>query len=283
MVSKKAKKQPLQVVGYIRVSTAMQVNDGESLERQEEQIRAFCLRKGIAESDLQIVADKGVSGFKSNRPGFQKLIKLCTSKQVKMVVVYDLSRLSRSVRDTLGFVEDVIQKHGIEFASIQNDIDTSSPMGKAFLGFNAIFNQLYRDEIAFKTKAALTHKRSKGEKTGGVVPFGFILVGDTRLAAAPGEIQTIAYIHSLRERGMSLREIVAELYSKGIKTKTGKEKWNPKVVRGILERQITQVTHDPELTNSAKDQLLQDVAGALYDAEALAELEEAEAVEVSTG
>ena len=127
------------VVGYIRVSTNAQVADGESLERQEEQIRAFCARKGIPEADLQIISDGGLSGFKSSRPGFKSLTQLCLSKQVRMVVVYDLSRLSRSVRDTLAFVEDVMQKHGIEFVSLQNDIDTSTPMGKAFLTFNAMF------------------------------------------------------------------------------------------------------------------------------------------------
>lgn len=269
MAPKAQNKHPFKVVGYIRVSTVIQANDGESLERQEEQIRAYCARKGIAKEDLQIIADKGLSGFKSSRPGFQELIHLCTGKQVKMVVVYDLSRLSRSVRDTLAFVEDIIQKYGIEFASIQNDIDTSTPMGKAFLGFNAIFNQLYRDEIAFKTKAALTHKRSKGEKTGGVVPFGFNLVGESRLSASPGETQTIAYIHQLRRQGMSLRDIVAELHAKGIKTKTGKEKWNPKVVKGILERQIEQITHDPSIPDQCKDALLEDVAGALYDTQDL--------------
>jgi site-specific DNA recombinase len=245
----------------------MQVSDGESLERQEEQIRSFCARKGIR--DLEIIADKGMSGFKSNRPGFQRLIQLCASKQVKMVIVYDLSRLSRSVRDTLAFIEDDIQKNGIEFASIQQDLDTSTPMGKAFLGFTAIFNQLYRDEIAHKTKAALKHKRSKGEKTGGVVPFGFNLVGESRLTPAPGETDTIRYIHQLRRKGLSLREIVVELHSKGIKTKTGLSKWNPKVVKSILERQITEITSDPTIPDQEKDHLLEDVAGALYDAQDL--------------
>jgi len=257
-------------IGYIRVSSLAQSLDGESLERQEEQIRAFCNRKGI--KDLQIIADRGLSGFKSSRPGYQELIRQCLSKEVAIVIVYDLSRLSRSVRDTLAFIEDVVQKYGIEFASIQNDIDTTSPMGKAFLGFTAIFNQLYRDEIAFKTKAALRHKRSKGEKTGGVVPFGYKLVDDYRLMSLQGEMQTIKYIHTLRERGHTLRDIVAKLHHKGIKTKTGLEKWNPKVVKGILERQVFQITTDQTISNRKKDELLQDVTGALFDTEDLMQI-----------
>jgi site-specific DNA recombinase len=251
------------VVGYIRVSSLEQANDGISLERQADQIKAYCALKGI--KDFKLISDKGLSGFKSNRPGFQELLELCHSKQVKMVIVYDLSRLSRSVRDTLAFVEDVIQKRGIQFVSLQNDIDTTTPMGSAFLRINAVFNQLYRDEISFKTKEALRHKRGKGEKTGGVIPFGYRLVGESRLVPLPKEIEIIRHIHQLRKKGFSLREIIGTLESKGIKTKTGKDKWNPKVVRQILERQLLEITHDPEISDQEKDCLLEDVVGAIYE------------------
>ena len=270
MTRKLAQTKRSKVLGYIRVSSASQVADGESLERQEEQIRAFCARKGIQDGNLEIIADKGVSGFKSSRPGFQRLIQQCEAGDVAMVVIYDLSRLSRSVRDTLAFVEDQIQKNQIEFASIQQDLDTSTPMGKAFLGFLAVFNQLYRDEIAFKTKAALKHKRGKGERLGGTIPFGYSLVEGSRLQAAPEELQTIRFIHRLRRQGMSLRAIIAELHRNGIKTKTGKEKWSPQVVQEILRRQISAITHDPTLPDATKDAILSDVAAALYDAEDLA-------------
>lgn len=227
---------PQKVLGYIRVSSTEQVKDGESLERQEEQIRAYCKFKGI--EGLEILADKGLSGFKSSRPGFQELIRLCKSREVRMVIVYDLSRLSRSVRDTLAFIEDVIQKYGIEFVSIQNDIDTTTPMGKAFLGFNAIFNQLYRDEISFKTKAALKHKRGKGEKTGGHTPYGFEIVGGAKLEADPKETAVIRRIQELRAAGLSLRRIAAELQALGIPTKTGKGIWRPQVIKEMLSRQV---------------------------------------------
>jgi site-specific DNA recombinase len=252
------------VIGYIRVSSASQVEDGESLERQQEQIKAYCQLKGFAEPEL--IADEGVSGFKSGRDGFQKLISLCKSKQVGIVIVYDLSRLSRSVRDTLEFIEDVIGKNDIAFVSLQNDIDTTTPMGKAFLAISAVFNQLYRDEISFKTKEALKHKTIKQEKTGGTIPFGFSLVDGFRLQVNQGELETFKLIHGLRREGYSLRQIVNDLQQKGIKTKTGKEKWNPKVVKGVLERQIKQICYS-QLLDDEKDELLEDVSGALIDVE----------------
>lgn len=233
--------KPKKVVGYIRVSSVIQASDGESLERQEEQIRDYCARKGIAPSDLEIICDSGVSGFKSNRPGYVRLNELCTSRQIKTVIVYDLDRLSRSTRGTLAFVEDVIQRHGIEFVCLQKDIDTSTPMGKMFLTFSAMINQAYRDEIAFKTKAALAHKRSKGEKTGGSVPFGFFVTKGKRLSPLAAEVKTIQQIVRLRRQGLSLRAIVQALRDQGIKSKTGKEKWHPKVVRGVLAKHRDQI------------------------------------------
>jgi site-specific DNA recombinase len=253
------------VVAYTRVSTLGQAEDGESLERQAARIRAYCEAKGLSEPEL--IADEGLSGFKSNREGFQRLVALCESKQVKTVIVYDLSRLSRSVRDTLEFIEDTINKNGIEFISLLNDIDTSTPTGKAFLGITAIFNQLYRDEIAYKTKEALSHKRAKQEKTGGTVPFGFELVDGVKLLPKPEEFETLKLMHSLRKQGLTLREIVGVLTEREIPTKTGRAGWQPKVVMRILDRTANLICEDESLTCEQVDALLHDVTGALYQTE----------------
>jgi site-specific DNA recombinase len=250
------------VIAYTRVSTMGQVEDGESLERQAARIKAYCEAKGLPEPE--IVSDEGQSGFKSSREGFQKLVALCESRQVKTVIVYDLSRLSRSVRDTLEFIEDTINKNGIEFVSLLNDIDTSTPTGKAFLGITAIFNQLYRDEIAYKTKEALSHKRAKQEKTGGTIPFGFELVGGVKLAPLPGEFETLKLMHTLRGEGHSLREIAAILTSKGVATKTGRGEWQHRVVKDILDRTANLICQDESLSEEGKDTLLHEVTGALY-------------------
>jgi site-specific DNA recombinase len=134
---------PRKTIGYVRCSHLEQTVDRESLRRQEEQIRAFCTRAGIAEFEL--IVDEGYSGYKDSRPGFKRLLKLCKANEVERVLVYDLSRLSRSVRTTLAVIEDIFHGGGIEFVALQNQIDTSTPMGKAFLTFIALFNQLYRD------------------------------------------------------------------------------------------------------------------------------------------
>lgn len=253
--------QAMKIIGYIRASTPGQVQDGETLERQREQILCYCKLKGLPEPE--IIADEGVSGFKSARDGFQRLIQLCKSGQAKTVIVYDLSRLSRSVRDTLEFIEDTIHLNGVEFVSLQNDIDTSTPTGKAFLTISAVFNQLYRDEISHKTTAAMQHKKSKQEKTGGTVPFGYSLVDGMKLVPEAGELQTVRFMHELRQQGCSLTEIVRELYSAGIKTKTGREVWSVQVVKDILERQVQEVCNNPELSCEQVDTILPEVLEAI--------------------
>jgi site-specific DNA recombinase len=262
---RKVKIQPepaKKVIAYTRVSTLGQAEDGESLERQAARIRAYCEAKGLDQPEM--ITDEGLSGFKSNRVGFQRLVTLCESRQVKTVIVYDLSRLSRSVRDTLEFIEDTINKNGIEFVSLLNDIDTSTPTGKAFLGITAIFNQLYRDEIAYKTKEAMSHKRAKKEKTGGTVPFGFELVDGVKLTPLPGEFETVKMMHSLRQQGLTLRAIVTLLNERGVSTKTGKSRWHPQVVKEVLDRTVGLICGDETLSCEQKDNLLHDVTGALY-------------------
>ena len=199
------------VVGYIRVSGLLQVKDQESLPRQEEKIRSYCNLKNL--DDPLIIADEGVSGFKENRQGFQKLVDLCKQGRVATLIIYDLSRLSRSVRVTLEFIDEQIQKQGIEFVSLCQNIETNTPHGRAFLTLISVFNQLYRDEISYKTKLALQHKKAKGQRYTGKVPFGFIATEEGRLIPSGHEIKLVERISSLRASGLSFQSIADVLES----------------------------------------------------------------------
>ena len=221
-------------IGYLRVSTTGQAEDGVSIDQQEAQVRAYCVLKGLA--DPEIIVDLGMSGTTDRRPGFQRLISLCKNGVVGTVIVFDLSRLSRSVRNTLAFIDDIVAKHGIAFVSLSQQIDTSTPHGRAFLQFISIFNELYVADLRYRTRKALEHKRSLMQKTGGTVPFGFDLSNEMTLTVNRAEIEGLLLIKELRDSGRSLREIAVELECRQIRTKTGKASWNIKVVRDILKR-----------------------------------------------
>ena len=74
-------------IGYLRVSTTGQAEDGVSIDQQEAQVRAYCVLKGLA--DPEIIVDLGMSGTTDRRPGFQRLISLCKNGVVGTVIVFD--------------------------------------------------------------------------------------------------------------------------------------------------------------------------------------------------
>jgi site-specific DNA recombinase len=92
-----------QAIGYIRVSTEKQANEGVSLEAQEARINAWCAANGY-ELVLPLSVDAGISGKKmENRP---ELLKALSSMKKGMALVsYSLSRLARSTKDLIGISE----------------------------------------------------------------------------------------------------------------------------------------------------------------------------------
>lgn len=221
-------------VGYIRVSSQEQAQNETSLERQRSYIQKYCELHGLELVD--ILCDKGKSGFKSSRRGFNELRNVCLSRKVTTVIVYDLSRLSRSVRCTLEFVEEVIIKNDISFISLQQKIDTSTPSGKAFLAISAVFNQLYRDEISFKARNAIKHKQDRKQYIGGNVPYGYSLAEDgTHLVENYLELEIIAKVRAFARRGDSLRSIAERLNSQGLKPRVA-QKWVHSSVNKIIKR-----------------------------------------------
>lgn len=233
--SKGSSAQPKRVFGYIRCSSPGQVLDGETLERQRDKILEYSRLNDF--TDVTILADEGLSGYKTSRPGFQKLLAACRSREVSMVIVYDLSRVTRRVRDMVDFVEDVVERYHIKLVSIRESIDTSTPAGKAFINIAAVFSQEYRDEIAYKTKAAIRHKQKHHEYTGGTVAFGY--AGEDLSQPMPADLNedsVIDYMIELRQSGHGYRAIASELNRRGIPTKTKTGHWHPKVVMQILNR-----------------------------------------------
>ena len=130
----------MRVFGYCRVSTASQT-EGYSLDEQKERIEAYC--KALGWELVKVFVDGGESGAKIDRPALQKMCERV--KEVNKVVVYKLDRLSRSQKDTLFLIEDVFLKNGVDFVSITENFDTSTPFGKAMVGILAVFAQLERE------------------------------------------------------------------------------------------------------------------------------------------
>src|SRR3990170_4905021 len=219
----------MNVVCYVRVSTEEQQREGISLEMQAERIRAYCLSQGWTLT--RIYTDGGASGTTLNRTGLQEM--LTNLKGIGAVLVWKVDRLSRRQKHVLTFLEDVLEPAGVGFKSVTEPFDTTTPMGKAFLGMLAVFAQLERDTIAHRTREALRHLQASGGHVG-APPFGFAM-GAEGLCPIPEELAVVSQAKRLRERGYTLRRIAEWLTSQGIPTRRN-GRWSPEHIRLMLAR-----------------------------------------------
>ena len=118
--------------------------------------------------------------------------------------------------------------------SLTEKIDTTSAAGRMVFRMLAVLSEFERDLVGERTKAALAHKRAKGEKYG-PVPFGYREV-EGRLVEVRREAQAVAEIIRMRERGLAFGQIAARLNADGIAGKRG-GKWHPSTVRYVINRQ----------------------------------------------
>jgi len=218
----------MKVIGYVRVSTEEQAREGISLEAQKHKIKAWT--EALDGVLLFIAEDAGISGkLIRNRDGLKRAIEATCAEQA-VLVVYSLSRLSRSTRDTLT-VADRLDKAGADLVSLSERIDTTTAAGKMVFRMLAVLNEFERDQISERTSAILQHKKAKGEVYS-PTPYGFRRDGN-KLVPSKEERRVISEIVVMKKRGMSLRAIAFELNVAGIPAKKG-GKWYASTVRSIL-------------------------------------------------
>ena len=108
-------------------------------------------RRAAGERELAVYQDAGYSGKNTDRPAFQKLMRDVQAGQIAAIYVYRLDRFSRSVAD-FGRLWQVLQAHQVEFVSVSENFDTSTPMGRAMLHIIMVFAQLERETIAQRVR-----------------------------------------------------------------------------------------------------------------------------------
>lgn len=218
----------MRVIGYVRVSTQGQADDGVSLDAQEAKVRAWSDLN--AADDVVIFRDEGISGSRSdNRPGLAAAMDAIGRGDA--LVTYSLSRLSRSTRDTLELA-DALAKKDADLVSLSEKVDTTTAAGKMVFRMLAVLSEFERDQVSDRTRFALQHKKAKGEKTGGDCPFGF-RARKGRLVRHAEEQKTVRAILELRNKGLSYRAIGRKLKAAGMTRRDGSLEWHPEAVRRI--------------------------------------------------
>lgn len=144
---------------YARVST----NNGQDPEVQSREIREYCQRRGWPLVGEYV--DTGISGAKERRPQLDRLIADAHKRKFEVVVVWKFDRFARSVSHLLRALEN-FRALGIEFVSLSEQIDTSTPTDKMIFTVLGAVAELERSLIAERVRAGLRNAKAKGRKLG---------------------------------------------------------------------------------------------------------------------
>ena len=216
-------------LGYVRVSSVNQAQSGISLEDQELRLLADAASRGV---EIEIVHDDGRSGSSiSGRPGMKNVLGMIERGEVASLSVVKFDRAFRSVNDMATSVA-TMQKHGCEFVSLSERIDSSSALGKMMLNMLGAFAQFERDLGSERTADGLARKRSNGCVYSKVTPYGYRRVG-VLLKANPDSQVVLARIIAMSAEKVGPTAIARMLNSEGV-VSPGGSIWYASSVASVL-------------------------------------------------
>lgn len=219
---------------YVRVSTTSQLEEGYSIEEQKAKLESYCDIKDW--HVYKVYTDGGFSGSTTERPALEQLIKDAQSKLFDTVLVYKLDRLSRSQKDTLYLIEDIFLKNNIEFVSLLENFDTSTPFGRAVIGLLSVFAQLEREQIKERMQLGKLGRAKAGKSMmWAKTSYGYNYDKETgSMTINEYEALAVKEIYSSYLAGMSitkLRDKINEEYPKY-------PAWSYRTIRGILANPV---------------------------------------------
>ena len=219
------------VIGYVRVSTEDQAENGISLAEQRTRIKAYCAAHGLELA--RIASDNGRSGkATANRPGLLRALEELDDAEAEGLVVCKLDRLSRTTTDILGLVERA-NRDGWQLHSIHEHLDTTTAAGRFVVGILSLLAQMEREQTAERTRSALAELRRQGKRISGRPPFGYRFEGDD-VIPEPEEQRILARILELRAAGLGARRIAKALNDTGTRNPRTLRWWTHGTVGDIL-------------------------------------------------
>lgn len=174
---------------YARVST-----NGQNTDNQIRELKKVAKRHGWRIASEYI--DHGVSGAKGRdkRPELDKLLKAANRREFDIIMAWSVDRLGRSLQHLVGFLDDIHAK-GVDLYLHQQNIDTSTPSGKAMFQMAGVFAEFERSMIQERVRAGLERAREQGK-----------VLGRPKVS-----LRTEALIRRKREQGMGILKIAREV------------------------------------------------------------------------
>jgi DNA invertase Pin-like site-specific DNA recombinase len=205
------------VYGYVRVSTDMQAEDGQSLAVQQRQLEGWAMQHGRVFDAMHIEA--GISGAIpfAERPEGSRLWARLTKGDV--LVASKLDRMFRSAGDCLTVVE-TLKARGVSLYLLDlnggADDVSGSGIARLFLTIVSAFAEFERDRIGERIRATKRAQKARGEYLGGRPPFGWCVGEGGALVVDPEQQQALERMQEMRADGASLRAIAATLTGEGV-------------------------------------------------------------------
>jgi site-specific DNA recombinase len=218
------KNQNFKIALYIRVSTEEQtLNPEGSLKSQEQRLREAVEWRNKNSRFGEIVGiyiDAGISAKDMNRPKLQEMLRSIRQKEIDLVMVTEISRFSRNMKDFLG-MWDMIQEFGCSLMSLREDFDTTTAAGEMLLFQIMNFAQFERKQCSERVTANILSRASRGLYNGGPVPLGYKLIPEKHgyLAIDEEHARTVKVIFDTFLREGSLASTAKWLNENGYQAK----------------------------------------------------------------
>lgn len=214
---------------YLRVSTDKQVKDGHGLDAQHARLLDFADEHRLEVVD--IVVDEGVSGRSLDRDGVRDVIELADAGAIDAVVVTKADRISRSLLDLLNLGAE-LDRRGVALVTADEQIETTTPLGRAMSQMRGVFAELERGMAAVRTREGMAAAKAKGVRLGRP-PVGWNVV-DGRWGKDQ-RFPVVNLAHTLKREGLSLREISEKFNDQAVPTGSGGGRWHPASVSRLLK------------------------------------------------
>ena len=219
------------VAAYCRVSS----NSADQQHSYATQLRVYT--KLIADKPewemVEVFADEGISGMKAdNRPEFQRMIRMCELRQIDIIITKSVARVARNVKEALEYVRKLkLIGVGVQFE--KEGIFTLAMGDEMLLNTFTAIAQEESKAISQNQRLSIVKRMGSGDYVDSNAPYGFRLVNKALEIFEP-EAEIVVWIYHSYLNGWSTSEIAREMTTRGIPTKTGKEKWTSSKIAYIL-------------------------------------------------
>lgn len=224
-------------------------NKGDSIGVQFKQCAEYAKRELKLDDDYAFMEyeDKGLSGYYSDRPDFQRMLHDVQNGKIRAIVCYKLDRIGRKTTDLLRLM-DFLEKYNVDLLICSNGINTASGVSKIFIQIFAVIAEFERDTLTERITDNMMELAKDGRWLGGNTPMGFTVQRVTTgtgkgksaysyLVSIPEEKRMVQRLYELFRMNRSIQTTAKQMNSEGFRTPAGAE-FNASTTRLVLRNPI---------------------------------------------